>query len=349
MSFSPASLNERTLKQFVDRLLRLRKSQSCPTSAQWPPKRSQVQEEVAAVLGFASWHDAIHRVRSVGQFLSPPSEGPQALPDDGKAAVTTSLASGLVGRELPAFLAEAMAPIKQGLVVVGGRVGTGKTTLLSAMARNLIETKSGRRIVTFESPPLVQDYAQLLARTHAQRGGLPNRLTNYPPQKAHRGPSAGEILHVQPRRPTDLFVGETTSADALLAAVTAAMTGHTVYVESQGLDVGRVLNGMIEQFEVGMRSLRNFDLVHGLQACVAILPVKGIKGDRVDLIEVLVMDIPTADRLTASGARPGGLGHEARQVLKERGLGFVSVAQRHHANGILSEETLAGVVDLMGT
>lgn len=349
MSFNPAALTDRTLKQFVDRLVRLRKSQPCPASSQWPPKRSRVQEEVASILGFDSWHEAIHQVRASHFPRLPLSGEPGGFPADEKATAAPPPGPGLVEREIPVFLAEALAPIKQGLVVVGGRVGAGKTTLLSAIARNLIETRSGRRIVTFESPPLVQDYTQLLARAHAQRGGAPNRLTNYPPQKSHRGPSATEILHVQPRRPTDIFVGEATSADALLAATTAAMTGHTVYVEFQRLDVGRVLSGMIEQFEAGERAVRSSDIVPSLQACIAIHPVKGVSGARVDLIEALVMDIAAADRLMASRAAPGGVGHEARQILKERGMDFVSVARRHHENGIISEKTLMGVVELMGS
>lgn len=64
MPFNPSALNERTLKQFVDRLVRLRKDQPLPTAAQWPPKRSQIQEEVAVLLGFSSWHQAIHAIKT---------------------------------------------------------------------------------------------------------------------------------------------------------------------------------------------------------------------------------------------------------------------------------------------
>ena len=71
MSFNPSALNERTLKQFVDRLAALRASQPLPTH--WPPKRSACQEEVARMPGFASWHQAIHAVRSDKGSLSAPT------------------------------------------------------------------------------------------------------------------------------------------------------------------------------------------------------------------------------------------------------------------------------------
>lgn len=71
MSFNPQALNERTLKQFVDRLHKLRKDQACPQV--WPPKRSAIQEEIAHILGFTSWHHAISAVRPLQPNNAPTS------------------------------------------------------------------------------------------------------------------------------------------------------------------------------------------------------------------------------------------------------------------------------------
>ena len=62
MAFNPQALSERTLKQFVDRTLSWHKQHN--TTSQTPPKRSQVQEEVACMLGFLSWHQAISSVKN---------------------------------------------------------------------------------------------------------------------------------------------------------------------------------------------------------------------------------------------------------------------------------------------
>lgn len=62
MSFNPTALNERTLKQFVDRLLALRKKQG--KTDQWPPKRHLIQEEIAVILGFSNWHAAIGAIKT---------------------------------------------------------------------------------------------------------------------------------------------------------------------------------------------------------------------------------------------------------------------------------------------
>lgn len=62
MPFNPSALSERTLKQFVDRLLDLRKKQG--KADQWPPKRHLIQEEIAAILGFPNWHAAVGAIKT---------------------------------------------------------------------------------------------------------------------------------------------------------------------------------------------------------------------------------------------------------------------------------------------
>ena len=75
MSFNPNALSLRTLKQFVDRAHKLKKQQSCPQENTWPPKRSVIQEEVAHMLGFTSWHHALKALEDKEQknIVSPAS------------------------------------------------------------------------------------------------------------------------------------------------------------------------------------------------------------------------------------------------------------------------------------
>lgn len=63
MSFNPRALTERTLKGFVDRWVRAQRAKPCPTPDQWPPSRAACQEDIAQLLGFATWHEAITAIR----------------------------------------------------------------------------------------------------------------------------------------------------------------------------------------------------------------------------------------------------------------------------------------------
>lgn len=65
MSFNPRALTERTLKGFVDRWVRAQRAKPCPTPDQWPPSRAACQEDIAQLLGFANWHEAITAIRQL--------------------------------------------------------------------------------------------------------------------------------------------------------------------------------------------------------------------------------------------------------------------------------------------
>lgn len=62
MSFNSSVLSEKTVKSFVDRLLRRYKSH--PNPALHSIKRAIVQEDVAAMLGYASWHTLSSQIKS---------------------------------------------------------------------------------------------------------------------------------------------------------------------------------------------------------------------------------------------------------------------------------------------
>ena len=61
MSFNASVLSEKTVKSFVDRLLRRYKTHTNP--AMHSIKRASAQEDVAAMLGFASWHALSSQLR----------------------------------------------------------------------------------------------------------------------------------------------------------------------------------------------------------------------------------------------------------------------------------------------
>lgn len=53
------------LKGFVDRWVRAQRAKPCPTPDQWPPSRAACQEDIAQLLGFTNWHEAISAIRQI--------------------------------------------------------------------------------------------------------------------------------------------------------------------------------------------------------------------------------------------------------------------------------------------
>lgn len=81
MSFNPRALTERTLKGFVDRWVRAQRAKPCPTPDQWPPSRAACQEDIAQLLGFANWHQAITAIRQLqGAPLAPTNVASESSP-----------------------------------------------------------------------------------------------------------------------------------------------------------------------------------------------------------------------------------------------------------------------------
>lgn len=76
MGFNASALSATTIKTFVDRLNKRNKEKTT-----WPPKRSMVQEDIASVLGYASWH-ALNKALDTPKpnaTSNPPIETPVAL------------------------------------------------------------------------------------------------------------------------------------------------------------------------------------------------------------------------------------------------------------------------------
>lgn len=114
MSFNPRALTERTLKGFVDRWVRAQRAKPCPSPDQWPPSRAACQEDIAQLLGFANWHEAISAIHKIqGEPLAHPAVASESSPLYPTAIDST--------HDAVAFLTWAY---DQGLTLLDFRVGT---------------------------------------------------------------------------------------------------------------------------------------------------------------------------------------------------------------------------------
>jgi len=132
---------------------------------------------------------------------------------------------------LPPVVAS-LAELKNGLVLVGGPTGSGKSTTLAALVDHINAT-SARHIVTFEDP---------IETVHARKLSLVNQR-----EVGRHTPALQEALRATLRQDPDvLLVGELRDAATISFAVTAAETGHlvfgTVHTVSAASTVDRLIN-----------------------------------------------------------------------------------------------------------
>ncbi len=169
-----------------------------------------------------------------------------------------------------------LASMKNGLVLVGGPTGSGKSTTLAAMIDHINRTTTSRHIVTLEDPIEV---------VHRRKGCLVNQRE----VGTHTSSFQAALRSVLRQDPDVILVGEMRDLAMVSFAVTAAETGHlvlgTVHTSSAETTVDRIVN----VFPTGQQPQVRSMLAESLRAvvCQHLIPRKDQPG-RVIACEVMV-------------------------------------------------------------
>jgi len=144
--------------------------------------------------------------------------------------------------DLAPALVDAMTP-RDGLVVLAGPTGCGKSTTLAALVRHHFEhAPEGRKIIDLQSP-VEFTYRDL-------KGPTPpvSTLIGQSEIGKHLGSYATGIRSALRRNPDIIIIGEARDAETITAALNAALTGHLVYTtthaNSPGECLARLLHGV---------------------------------------------------------------------------------------------------------
>jgi twitching motility protein PilT len=145
--------------------------------------------------------------------------------------------------ELPDVLYE-LCTLNQGLVLVTGPTGSGKSTTLAAMIKHITQNRDCN-VITIEDPMefLIAD----------------DRATISQREVGTDTPSFREALRNAMRQDPDvIMVGEMRDTETIATAISAAETGHlvfsTLHTNSAGQTVDRILDGFPPEQQVQVRS-----------------------------------------------------------------------------------------------
>jgi twitching motility protein PilT len=174
---------------------------------------------------------------------------------------------------LPPRLGE-LADLRDGLVLVTGPTGSGKSTTLATMIHQINSTRSCH-ILTVEDP---------IEYLHANLRSLVHQ------RELHRDvPTFADAVRSALREDPDvILVGEMRDTETMRAAITAAETGHLVYSTLHTGDAVGALDRMIGMFPAGEQDSIRAQISMVLRAVVAqrLLPALNGAG-RVPAVEVL--------------------------------------------------------------
>lgn len=184
-------------------------------------------------------------------------------------------------------IVEELTRLPNGLILVTGPTGVGKTTTLNYMV-DVINRERRAKIVTIEDP---------VEFVHENRRSIVVQqevYTDVPSFKA-------ALVHVLRQDPDVIVVGEMRDLDTVSTALTAAETGHLVLATLHTPDAVQTIQRVFSVFPPEQQNNVKFQLSNSLQAILAQNLLPRADGDGL----VLAMEVLTATAAVRRHIREG--------------------------------------------
>jgi twitching motility protein PilT len=178
---------------------------------------------------------------------------------------------------------EDIAREKNGLVLVTGPTGSGKTTTVAALL-NAVNEKQAVHVVTLEDP--IEFFHQPARATFNQRE-LGSDFQNYP-----------DGLRAALRQaPKVILVGEMRDRATVEIALMAAETGHLVVSTLHTIDAGQSINRILGMFSLGEEKQLRLRIADSLRYVVSQRLAPKIGGGRRLLTEIMGHNLRTRETI----------------------------------------------------
>jgi twitching motility protein PilT len=173
----------------------------------------------------------------------------------------------------------------EGLVVVCGVTGCGKSTTLAAMVDYINHTRRCN-IITVEDPV---EYLLRPAKSYISQREIGIDVVDFP-----------HALRAAVRQDPDvIMIGEMRDRETMMAGLMAAETGHTVFVTLHTADTMQSFARILEFFPSSEHTFIRSSMANGLKAVMAqrLIPCVREGVDRVPATEVLVTNPTLQDKI----------------------------------------------------
>jgi twitching motility protein PilT len=209
---------------------------------------------------------------------------------------------------LPPVLAS-LADRRQGLILLTGPTGSGKSTTLAALI-DLINSRRRDHIITIEDP---------LEYQHANRNSIVEQI-----EVGHDTPGFAQSVRAVLRQTPDvILVGEMRDSETMAAALTAAETGHLVLSSLHTNDAAQTVSRILDTFPAGHQPQIRQQLSLALLAIIAQQLVPAASGaGRYPAVEIMMATGATRNLIRR------GDDHQVRaQIATGRAEGMLTMEQ----------------------
>ena len=198
------------------------------------------------------------------------------MQERGAAAVFRVIPTDILSMEslnLPPVFTQ-IASLSQGLILVTGPTGSGKSTTLAAIIDYINATRH-QHILTIEDP---------IEFVHHSKNCLINQREVF--RDTHAFSAA--LRSALRQDPDVILVGELRDLETIRLAMTAAETGHLVFATLHTSSASKTINRIIDVFPGEEKSMIRSMLSGSLQAVVAQVLLKRKDGGRVVGLEIMI-------------------------------------------------------------
>ena len=218
-----------------------------------------------------------------------------------------------------------MAKVKNGLILVTGATGSGKTTTLSAILNEINETQSVH-VVTLEDP--IEFVHQHKKATFNQRE-LGADFDTFP----------NGLRSALRQAPKVILVGEMRDRATVEIALTAAETGHLVISTIHTINAGQSINRILGMFDLTEETQLRLRLSETLRYVVSQRLAPRVGGGRLLVNEVMGSNLRVREAV-ALGEAEGRSFYEIIEANATFGwTTFDQTLHRAYQAGLITEET----------
>ena len=230
----------------------------------------------------------------------------------------------LVGLGLPKSLAE-IASLKNGLVLVTGPTGSGKSSTLAAIIDE-INTTRAEHILTIEDP---------IEFLH-----LHKKATLHQRELHSDTPTFALALRAALRQaPKVILVGEMRDAETIEIALTAAETGHLVFSTLHTIDASKTVDRIIGSFDPADQSAIRTRLAASFRFFISQRLIQKKSGGRLAVVEVLKATMRTREYIERGETEGRSLVDAMRDGALDGMQHFDGELERLVRGGVISVKT----------
>lgn len=175
--------------------------------------------------------------------------------------------------EIP-FVVRELLNLKQGLILVTGPTGCGKSTTLAAMI-NYINTNHRCNIITLEDPI---EYIFQPEKSIIMQRQLGSDMMNF----------ASGLKHALRQDPNVIMVGEMRDLETIATTITLAETGHLVLATLHTYSAAQTIDRIIDAFPPHQQNQVRMQLSMTLASVISQRLLPKVDGGRVAAREILI-------------------------------------------------------------